>query len=67
MMRMIKKKVTESKRPEDDSVPFAPPYNTTSSPAFTKDKSGATHTPMSRAKHLAKLAMKIVKTDLGKK
>ena len=60
-----KKKVTESKRPEDDSVPFAPPYNTSSAPVT--DKSGATHTPMSRAKHLARLAMKRVKTDLGKK
>jgi hypothetical protein len=62
-----KKKVTESKRPEDDSVPFVPPYNTSSSPANVKDKSGAVHTPMSRAKNLAKLAMKRVKTDLGKK
>jgi hypothetical protein len=61
-----KKKVTESKRPEDDSVPFATPYNTTSAPADVKDKSGAVHTPMSRAKHLASLAMKRVKKDLGK-
>lgn len=60
-----KKKVTESKRPEDDSVPFAPPYNTTSAPVT--DKSGATHTPMSKAKHLARLAMQRVKKDLGKK
>ena len=60
-----KKKVTESKRPESDDVPFAPPYNTTSAPVT--DKSGATHTPMSRAKHLARLAMKRVKKDLGKK
>jgi len=62
-----KEEVKESKHPEDDSVPFAPPYNTTSRPAETKDKSGATHTPMSRAKHLAKLAMGRVKKDLGKK
>lgn len=62
-----KKEVKESKRPEDDSVPFAPPYNTTSQPAETKDKSGAVHTPMSRAKHLARLAMGRVKKDLGKK
>ena len=62
-----RKKVTESKRPEDDSVPFGPPYITPSSPAFTKDKSGATHTPMSRAKHLARLAMSRVKKDLGTK
>lgn len=62
-----KKKVTESKRPEDDSVPFAPPYNTTSRPADVVDKSGAHHTPMSRAKHLARLAMGRVKKDLGKK
>ena len=60
------KKVNEAKRPETDDVPFAPPYNTTSSPEV-KDKSGATHTPMSRAKHLARFAMSKVKKDLGQK
>ena len=47
-----KKKVTEAKHPEDNSVPFEAPYNTSSSPAVKIDKSGAKHTPMSRAKHL---------------
>jgi hypothetical protein len=61
-----KKKVNEAKRPEDDSVPFDPPYNTTSQPV-TQDKSGAKHTPMSRAHHLARLAMSRVKKDLGSK
>lgn len=60
-----KKEVKEAKQPDQDNVPFAPPYNTTSSPAV-KDKSGATHTPMSRVKHLARQAMKKVKSDLGK-
>jgi len=61
-----KKKVSEGKGPETDNVPFLPPYNTTSSPE-TKDKSGAVHTPMSRAKHLARLAMGRLKKDLGSK
>ena len=46
--------------------PFAPPYNTSSSPAI-KDKSGAVHTPMSRAKHLARTAIKKITKDLGNK
>ena len=62
-----KKKVTESKRPETDDTPFIPPFNTTSKPAEVVDKSGAHHTPMSRAKHLAHLAMGRVKKDLGNK
>ena len=62
-----KKKVTESKRPETDNVPFEGPYNPTSRPTTVTDKSGAKHTPMSRVKHLAKQAMKKVKTEmLGK-
>jgi hypothetical protein len=60
-----KKKVNEAKRPEDDSVPFAPPFS--SVPAEVTDKSGAKHTPMSRAHHLARLAMGRVKKDLGAK
>ena len=48
-------------------MPFDPPYNTTSRPADVVDKSGAQHTPMSRAKHLARLAMSRVKKDLGQK
>ena len=44
----------EDKKKEDP--PFDGPY--TKTPGTTKDKSGAVHTPMSRAKHLAKMAMK---------
>jgi len=47
-------------------VPFEGPYNSSSSPVVT-DKSGAKHTPASRVKHLAKLALKKVEKDLGKK
>ena len=39
-----------------DDLPFDGPY--TKATGNTKDKSGAVHTPMSRAKHLAKMAMK---------
>jgi hypothetical protein len=39
-----------------DSVPFDGPY--TKATGNTTDKSGAVHSPMSRAKHLAKMAMK---------
>jgi hypothetical protein len=60
--------VNEGKQPETDNVPFIPfegPY--TKSPETVKDKSGAVHTPMSRARDLAKSAMKRVKTEmLGK-
>ncbi len=61
-----KKEVKEAKQPDQDNVPFAPPYNTSSSPANVKDKSGAVHTPMSRVKHIARQAMKKVKSNLGK-
>jgi hypothetical protein len=54
----------EGKGPEQDNVPFEGPYNSTSSPATTTDKSGAKHTPMSRARHLAQTALKRVKSDL---
>ena len=61
-----KKETNEGKQPETDNVPFEKPYNTTSDPVIT-DKSGAKHTPMSRAKDLARSAMKRVKTEmLGK-
>ena len=40
---------------EREEVPFDKPYKTTKSDTV-KDKSGAVHTPMSRAKHLAKMA-----------
>jgi hypothetical protein len=61
-----KEEVKEAKQPDQDNVPFAPPYNTSSSPANVKDKSGAVHTPMSRVKHIARQAMKKVKSNLGK-
>jgi hypothetical protein len=44
------------KEEKKDDVPFDGPYTKTQ--GTTKDKSGAVHTPMSRAKHLAKMAMK---------
>jgi hypothetical protein len=51
--------------PGQDDAPFEAPYTTT--PSNVKDKSGAVHTPMSRAKDLARQAMKKVKTEmLGK-
>ena len=57
----------EGKGPETDNVPFAKPYNTTSDPVVT-DKSGAKHTPMSRAKDLARNALSRMKKEnlLGK-
>ncbi|NBR15382.1 MAG: hypothetical protein EBU01_12530, partial [Crocinitomicaceae bacterium] len=59
-------KLKEGKRPEtDDAPPFEGPY--TKIPSDVKDKSGAVHTPMSRARDLAKSAMKKLKTEmLGK-
>jgi hypothetical protein len=46
-----------------DDVPFDGPY--TKTPGTVKDKSGAVHTPMSRAKHLARQAMqKKMKEDI---
>jgi len=51
--------------PGQDDAPFDKPYTTT--PKNVKDKSGAVHTPMSRAKDLARTAMKRLKTEmLGK-
>lgn len=69
-----KKETNEGKQPESDTVPFItdsdkPPFDGpyTKTPSNVKDKSGAVHTPMSRAKDLAKAAMKRVKTEmLGK-
>jgi hypothetical protein len=59
----VKLKAESSEKP-----PFDPPYKTAKSKDHNvKDKSGAVHTPMSQAKHLAKMAMKKVKTEmLGK-
>ena len=41
---------------EDNDVPFEGPY-TKAGPDTIKDKSGAIHTPMSRARHLARMAL----------
>lgn len=56
----IKLKAESAEKP-----PFDPPYRTAKSKDHNvKDKSGAVHTPMSHAKHLAKMAMKKVKTEM---
>jgi hypothetical protein len=56
-------KLKEGKRPEtDDAPPFERPY--TKIPSNVKDKSGAVHTPMSRARNLAQAAMKKLKTEM---
>ena len=47
---------------KDDKPPFDGPY--TKVKGDIKDKSGAVHTPMSRAKHLARQAMKKVKSEM---
>ena len=47
---------------EEVEVPFAKPYKTVKEPTV-KDKSGAVHTPMSRARDLAKQALKKVKNE----
>ena len=47
-----KGKITE----QASDAPFDPPYS--NKPSTVTDKSGAVHGPMSRAKHLAKMAMK---------
>jgi hypothetical protein len=56
--------VNEAKGPtsQDDNVPFEQPYQKI--PADVKDKSGAVHTPMSRARDLARSAMKRLKTEM---
>ena len=69
-----KKETNEGKQPETDNVPFVtnadqPPFDGPYKKIdkVTTDKSGAKHTPMSRARDLAKSAMKRVKTEmLGK-
>lgn len=66
--------MVEGKRPESDTVPFItdeqkPPFEGpyTKTPKTVTDKSGAKHTPMSRARDLARQAMKRIKTEmLGK-
>jgi hypothetical protein len=69
-----KKETNEGKQPETDNVPFVtnadqPPFDGPYKKIdkTTTDKSGAKHTPMSRARDLAQAAMKRVKTEmLGK-
>ena len=53
----------KSEEKEDKNIPFDGPY-TKRTPDSVTDKSGATHTPMSRAKHLAQTALKKIKSDL---
>jgi hypothetical protein len=68
ILRTQKEEVVDESKglsPGQDDAPFEPPY--TKIPSNIKDKSGAVHTPMSRAKDLARQAMKKVKTEmLGK-
>jgi hypothetical protein len=53
--------------PGQDDAPFDAPY-TTGAPTNIKDKSGAIHTPMSRARDLARKSLEKVKKDIsGKK
>ena len=49
-------KSTEVKSTDKSEVPFDGPY-TTNTGGNIKDKSGAVHTPMSRARHLARMAI----------
>lgn len=56
----------EGKHTETDNVPFVEPYQKSQPDVKDKGTSG-THTPMSRAKHLARMALKKVKNEmLGK-
>lgn len=61
-----KQGVAEGKQPESDTVPFVEPYQK-SQPDVQDKGTGGVHTPMSRAKHLARMALKKVKNEmLGK-
>jgi len=53
---------SEAVEKHDDKPPFDGPY--TKAKGTIKDKSGALHTPMSRARDLAKTAMKKVKKEM---
>mgnify|MGYP003341155546 FL=1 len=53
-IEMKKNQVQEAK---NDDVPFDPPYKTVQGDGSVKDKSGAVHTPMSRARDLARKAL----------
>lgn len=61
-MKDIVTNAQETDRLKKQSVPFDGPY--TKTPATTTDKSGAVHSAMSRAKHLARQAMKNVKEEV---
>jgi len=63
--------VSEGKGPESDTVPFVtnaeqPPFDGPYKKigSTVTDKSGAQHTPMSRARDLARAAMKRIKTEM---
>jgi len=58
----IKVKLKAEAVEKDNKPPFDGPY--TKVKGTVKDKSGAVHTPMSHAKHLAKMAMKKVKNEM---
>lgn len=51
----LPKPVNEAKK---DDIPFDGPYKKVQGDGNVKDKSGAVHTPMSQARHLARQAMK---------
>jgi hypothetical protein len=53
----------QSHQNESTEMPFEGPYR--KAQGNIKDKSGATHTPMSRAKDLARTALKKIKQDAG--
>lgn len=53
----------EGKQPETDSVPWVGDAGK-DTPEVITDKSGGQHTPMSRAKHLARIALKKVKKEV---
>jgi len=58
----VKEDISEEDKKKND-LPFDGPYSKTK--GTTTDKSGAVHTPMSRARHLAKMAMKkMTKEDI---
>ena len=57
----------EGKRPETDSVPWVDDKGEKAQPDVKDKGTGGMHTPMSRAKHLARIALKKVKNEvLGK-
>ena len=63
--RLEAKKPVKEEKMTDEKPPFDGPY--TKTPATVTDKSGAKHGPMSRARTLARDAMKKVSSGLPKK